>query len=161
MHHSFGGNRHNIQGSIGQLLDQFWYTMGPKMVLDSVASNDVSFSENHAFYCFLVHEGSLTMNMQSSPQRSNSKQLGPVVWCFLTGSSCYVIDTKFGEPRYPYRVKLLHKPNWPAPKIIMLLKPRLPWKCLVIVQKPFSQQETVHENKWHSIIQTLYHQPNN
>ena len=34
------------------------------MVLDSVASNDVLFSENHAFYCFLLHEGSLTINMQ-------------------------------------------------------------------------------------------------
>ena len=37
------------------------------MVLDSVACNDVSFSENHAFYCFLVHEESLSIDMQSSP----------------------------------------------------------------------------------------------
>ena len=37
------------------------------MVLDFVASNNVSLSENHAFYCFLVHEESLAINMQSSP----------------------------------------------------------------------------------------------
>ena len=29
---------------------QFWYIMDCKMVLDSVASNNVSFSENHAFF---------------------------------------------------------------------------------------------------------------
>ena len=37
------------------------------MVLDSVACNNVSFSEKHAFYCFLVHEEFLTIDMQSSP----------------------------------------------------------------------------------------------
>ena len=37
------------------------------MVLDSVACNNVSFSENHAFYCLLVHEESLTIEMQSFP----------------------------------------------------------------------------------------------
>ena len=47
------------------------------MVLDSVACNDVSFSENHAFYCFLAHEESLTIDMQSSTYGSSSKQLGP------------------------------------------------------------------------------------
>ena len=63
-----GGNRHHIQGSMGPLLAKFWYIMDPKMVLDSVASNNLSFSENYAFYyCFLVHEGALTINMQSSP----------------------------------------------------------------------------------------------
>ena len=72
-----GGNRRHIQGSMGLLLAQFWYLMDPKMVLDSVASNNHSLSENHAFYCFLVHEGCLTINMQSSPYWSNSKQLGP------------------------------------------------------------------------------------
>ena len=56
-----GGNRHHIQGSIGPLLAQFWYIMDPKMILDSVASNNVSFYENHAFYCFFVHEGFLTI----------------------------------------------------------------------------------------------------
>ena len=35
-------------------------------VLDSVACNDFSFSENYAFYCFLAHEESLTIDMQSS-----------------------------------------------------------------------------------------------
>ena len=47
------------------------------MVLDSIACNNVSFSENHAFYCFLVHEESLTIDMQSFPYWSNAKQLGP------------------------------------------------------------------------------------
>ena len=47
------------------------------MVLDSVASNNVSLSENHAFYFFLVHKESLTIDMQASPYKSNSKQLGP------------------------------------------------------------------------------------
>ena len=47
------------------------------MILDSVACNNVSFSESHAFYCLLGHEESLTIDMQSSPYRSNSKQLGP------------------------------------------------------------------------------------
>ena len=56
---------------------QFWYIRDCKMVLDSVACNNVSFSENHTFYCFLVHEASLTIDMQSSPYWSNSKQLGP------------------------------------------------------------------------------------
>ena len=56
----------------------FWYIRDCKMVLDSVACNNVSFPENHAFYCFLVHEESLTINMQSSPYWSNSKQLDPV-----------------------------------------------------------------------------------
>ena len=54
---------------------QFWCIMDCKMVLDSVACNDVSFSENHAFYCFL--EESLTIDMQSSTYWSSSKQLGP------------------------------------------------------------------------------------
>ena len=62
-----GGNRHHIQASIGLLMAQFWYIMDRKTVVDSVAMNNVSFSENHAFYCFLVHEGSLAMNMQSFP----------------------------------------------------------------------------------------------
>ena len=44
------GNGHHIQASIRLLLAQFWYIMDCKMVLDSVASNNVSFSENHAFY---------------------------------------------------------------------------------------------------------------
>ena len=47
------------------------------MVLDSVACNNVLFSENHASYCFLVHKESLIIDMQSSPYSSNSKQLGP------------------------------------------------------------------------------------
>ena len=47
------------------------------MVLDSVACSNVSFSENHAFYCFLVHEEFLTIDIQSSPYWSNSKQPGP------------------------------------------------------------------------------------
>ena len=34
------------------------------MILDSVASNNVLFSENHGSYCFLIHEESLTINMQ-------------------------------------------------------------------------------------------------
>ena len=58
------------------------------MILDSVAYDNVSFSESHAFYCLLVHEEYLTIHMQSSPYRSNSKQLGPGVCCFLNGSSC-------------------------------------------------------------------------
>ena len=31
-----------------------------KIVLDSMASNNVSFSENHDFYCFIVHDKYLT-----------------------------------------------------------------------------------------------------
>ena len=56
---------------------QFRYIRNCKMVLDSVACNIVSFSENHAFYCLLVHEEFPTIDMQSSPYWSNSKQLGP------------------------------------------------------------------------------------
>ena len=81
-----GGN-HHIQAGIWLLLALFWYIMGCKMVLDSVASNKVSFSENHAFYCFLVHEKSLTIDMQSFHLIQNNYALG--VCCFLTGSSCY------------------------------------------------------------------------
>ena len=60
------------------------------MVLDSVACNNVSFSENHVFYCFLVHEEYRTIDMQSSPYWSNSKQLGPrrMLLPPMTGSSC-------------------------------------------------------------------------
>ena len=50
--------------------------MDPQMALDSVASNNLSLSENHVFYCFIAREGSLTVNMQSYPYLSNSK-LGP------------------------------------------------------------------------------------
>ena len=46
---------------------QFWYIRDCKMALDSVACNNVSFSENHIFYCFFVHEESLTIDMQSFP----------------------------------------------------------------------------------------------
>ena len=62
-----GGNWHHIQAGIRLLSAQFWYIMDCKMVLDSTASNNVSFSENHAFYCFLVHEESLTIDVQFSP----------------------------------------------------------------------------------------------
>ena len=51
--------------------------MDPKMVLDSVAYNNISFSETHAFYCFFAHERSLNINMQSSSYWSYSNQLGP------------------------------------------------------------------------------------
>ena len=47
------GNRHHIEGRIGPLLAQFWYILDPKMELDSVASNDASFSENYAFFVSL------------------------------------------------------------------------------------------------------------
>ena len=47
------------------------------MVLDRVASNNVSFSDNYAFYCLIVHKESLTINVQSCPHCSNSTQHGP------------------------------------------------------------------------------------
>ena len=47
---------------------QFWYIMDCKIVLDSVVFDNMSLSENHAFFfCFIVHEQSLTIDMQSSP----------------------------------------------------------------------------------------------
>ena len=33
------------------------------MVLDSVSSDTVSFSENHAFYCLTVHDEYITMDI--------------------------------------------------------------------------------------------------
>ena len=48
-----------------------------KIVFDSVASNNVSFSDNHAFYCFTIHDSYLTIDVQYSPYWYNSKQLGP------------------------------------------------------------------------------------
>ena len=37
------------------------------MVMDLVASNNISFSKNHDFYCFLVYEEFLTINMHPYP----------------------------------------------------------------------------------------------
>ena len=55
-----------------------WFqTFYCKMVLDLVASNKVSFFANYAFYCFIVHEESLSIDVPSSPYWCNSKQLGP------------------------------------------------------------------------------------
>ena len=67
-----------------------------KMVLDSVASNNVSFSENRAFYCLSVHEEYLTINVQSCPYWSNSK-LGPgnVASSLEASSRCNVIMLLF------------------------------------------------------------------
>ena len=98
-----GGNRHHIQGSMGLLLAQFWYIMDPKMVLDSVTYNNISFSENHAFYCCFVHEGSLNINMQSSPYWSYSNQLGlrPLVlphWKLLSFYATSALNFRFTCP---------------------------------------------------------------
>ena len=48
-----------------------------KIVFNSVASNNASFSDNHAFYCFIVHDKYLTIDVQYSPYWYNSKQQGP------------------------------------------------------------------------------------
>ena len=48
-----------------------------KMVFDSVGSSDVLFSDNHAFIATLVHEESLSIDVQPFPYLSNSEQPGP------------------------------------------------------------------------------------
>ena len=46
-------------------------------IYGSKVAEGLSVFQRRSCYCLLVHEESLTIDMQSSPYRSNSKQLGP------------------------------------------------------------------------------------
>ena len=88
-----------------------------------------------AFYCFLVHEESLTIDMQSSPYCSNSKQPGSGRMLLPYRKLLFFIS-QYCNDICCRSLVVIYNPEFQKWPFLILLFPRMPlerWRCSFMI----------------------------